>query len=417
MTSTAGLGRDFRRLWAGYAISEFGSAVGAGTLPLVAIIVLDSPAWQVSMLAALSAAVAAAIAAAIALPVGSRIDLSRKRPYMIGADLVRFAALASLPAAAALGALTITQLCLVGVVNTAAAMTFAAASGAHLKNLVPAQLRTRANSRMEATFWTAISVGPPLGGLIVSAVGPLATAAVDAVSYLGSAAWIRRIRTPEPPPAARHDEPWTAQLTAGWRYIYARADLGALFVNSQIFGGAIMLASPILPVLMLGELGLAPWQYGLAVGVPALGGIVGSLLTGPLVRRYGSRRVLLGAGAARTVWMVLVPFAPPDTAGLVLIIVADTMLLLCAGVFGPLFVTYRMDAVGDGHLGRVLTTWSAGTRCVQPLFIAAGGVLAWLLGPAAAIGVAALLLLASSVLLPWNAVEPDRPARALRTAD
>jgi MFS family permease len=413
MTSTAGPGRDFRRLWAGYAISEFGSAVGAGTLPLIAIITLDAPAWQVSMLAALSAVAAAAIA----LPVGARIDVGRKRPYMIGADLMRFAALASLPAAAAVGGLTITQLCLVGVINSAAAITFAAASGAHLKNLVAADLRARANSRLEATFWTATSAGPPLGGLIVSAVGPLVTAAIDAVSYLGSAAWVRRIRSPEPPPASAHDVPWMAHLTGGWRYIRARADLRALFANSLIFGGAIMLASPILPVLMLDELGLAAWQYGLAVGVPAVGGIAGSLLTGPLARRWGTRRVLLGAGAARTLWMVLVPFAPPGTAGLALIIVADTMLLLCAGVFGPLFVTYRMEAVGDGHLGRVLTTWSAGTRCAQPMFIAAGGLLAWWLGPAAAIGVAAVLLLASCLLLPWNSLVGARQPGPLATAE
>jgi hypothetical protein len=39
--------------------------------------------------------------AAIALPFGAVIEQRRKRPVMIAADLVRFVALASVPAAAA----------------------------------------------------------------------------------------------------------------------------------------------------------------------------------------------------------------------------------------------------------------------------------------------------------------------------
>ncbi|HET6482940.1 MAG TPA: hypothetical protein VFG35_23290 [Actinoplanes sp.] len=47
------LGSDFRRLWSAYAISEFGTGVGFGALPLVAVLVLDVPELQVSLLAAL----------------------------------------------------------------------------------------------------------------------------------------------------------------------------------------------------------------------------------------------------------------------------------------------------------------------------------------------------------------------------
>lgn len=49
------LGQDFRRLWGAYAVSAAGSAVGMGALPLIALLVLDSSAFQVSLLAALSA--------------------------------------------------------------------------------------------------------------------------------------------------------------------------------------------------------------------------------------------------------------------------------------------------------------------------------------------------------------------------
>lgn len=35
-----------------------------------------------------------------------------------------------------------------------------------------------------------------------------------------------------------------------------------------LFGGSVMMASPLMAVLMLRDLGLEPWQYGLALGLP-----------------------------------------------------------------------------------------------------------------------------------------------------
>ena len=46
----APLGADFRRLWTAYAVSELGSALGAGALPHVALLVLDVSALHVTML-------------------------------------------------------------------------------------------------------------------------------------------------------------------------------------------------------------------------------------------------------------------------------------------------------------------------------------------------------------------------------
>src|SRR5262245_39875955 len=120
------LGRDFRRLWFAFTVSAFGSAVGLGALPLVAVLVLDSSTLQVSMLAAISALAGAALA----LPMGDFIEQRRKRPVMIAADLVRFAALASVPVAAAFGVLTYSQLCVAGVLQAAGTIAFQSASGA-----------------------------------------------------------------------------------------------------------------------------------------------------------------------------------------------------------------------------------------------------------------------------------------------
>lgn len=394
----AGLGRDFGWLWTGYGVSQMGSAIGTGALPLVAVLLLHSSTFQVSLLAALSAAAAAAVA----LPFGGYVEARWKRPTMIAADLVRFVALGSIPLAAALDVLTFTWLCVVGVVNGAATIVFQAAGDAYLKTLLPPEQRVRALSRLESTFWTANSTGPPLGGALISWLGATVTLVLDAVSHLLSALAIGRIRHREaalPPPAERD---WRRDLTEGWRVIWRLPDLRSLWLNSLLFGGAILMASPLLTVLMLVDLGFAPWQYGLALGLAGAGGVLGAVVAPRAVARLGRRPVLLGFGAARCLWLGLLPLAPASTGGLVLIIVAEFALLLCAGIFNPTFTAYRMHLTPDTHMARMQTGWSVGTRGLQPLFIVAGGWLAAVTSVDTAMTAAAVLLLVSVPLLPWR---------------
>ncbi|WP_020126413.1 MFS transporter [Streptomyces sp. 303MFCol5.2] len=393
------LGEDFRRLWGAYGVSAAGSAVAMGALPLVALLVLHSSAFQVALLTALSA-VASAV---IALPLGVRIEHRYKRPVMITADLARCAVLVSVPVAAALGVLTFAQLCVVGILQTAASVAFDAASGAHLKALVLPEHRLRANSLFETTNWISVSAGPPVGGLLVGVLGPTATMAVDAASFLGSAVGVRRIRRPEPAPptpgaAARpgHD------IVAGWRYLLRHPGLRPLFYNSLLFGGSIMMTSPLMAVLMLRDLGLAPWQYGLALGLPCLGGVLGSRLAPPLTRRFGQRRILLLSGVARTVWTILLPLAPAGALGVFFIVAVDFCLLFAAGVFNPSFTTYRMEATQDAFMSRVGVSWSVSSKTCQAVFMIAGGLLADAAGVRGTLLIAGVLCLASALLLPWR---------------
>ena len=406
--------RDWRWLWTAYAVSEAGSAVGAGALPLLAVLVLDASALQVSVLAAVSG-VAAAIAV---VPLAPWVERHRKRPVMVAADLLRVVALGSVPVAAIAGLLSYGQLLVVAAVQTAGSLVFAAASGAHLKQLVPAGWRATAASRFETTFWTASFAGAPLGGLLLTLLGATVTIAVDAVSFLASAIGIRRVRSPEPPAAHAATSGsglrgWLREASAGWRYITGHAALRGLFANAMAFGGGIMAASPLTTVLMLRELRFQPWQYGLALGLPAAGGIVGSLLVPWLLRRGSLPGMLLATGAARAVWLGLVPLAPPSTAGLVLIVVADTLLLCCAGAFNPLFATYRMQVTADAYMTRVAAAWSVTSKTVQPLCIIAGGLLAAATSPRVAIAVAAVVVAGSVPLLPWRAIHhpPDDAAQ------
>jgi MFS family permease len=394
---------DFYRLWGSAAVSQLGTAVGTGALPLVAILVVHASNLQVSLMAALSGIGAAVIA----LPLGPFVEFRRKRAVMVRTDLISFAAFASIPLAAGLGILTYIQLCVVATIGTLCTIVFSAANGAYVKSLVPEQIRVRANSRIETVYWTVSTVGAPIGGALISMCGATTTILIDAVSYLLSALGLRSISTHEAPPAhQRPDHHWTADIRAGWSYIFAHPVLSRLFWNAMLFGGSIMLTSPLMALLMLRELGFAAWQYGLALGLPTLGGLFGSLCAPKLVTRFGNRVVLLGFGALRTCWLGFMLIAGPGTIGMIIITTADTLLLLCAGIFNPVFTTYRMNATTDDHMARVGTAWSISSKSIQPAFILLGGLLAAATSTRIAIACAAATLLASSLLLPWRQTAP-----------
>ncbi|MEU0602457.1 MFS transporter [Streptomyces sp. NPDC006393] len=413
------LGRRFGWLWAAYAVSTFGTWLAFDAFALIAVVVLHAGSAEVALLSAAGPAVGALAAA----PLGPWIEFRRKRPVMIATDLVRFAALTSVPVAFAVGGLGVGWLLAVSVVVAAADIAFGAASGAYLKSLVPSADLLVASSRFESTTWTASVLGPPVGGALVGLFGPVVTVAADAVSYLLSAAGIRAIGGSEPEPrrAARGKAPAgrlrAGELLDGWRFILAHPTLRPLFVNTVLVNALIMVSSPLLAVLMLGPLGFAPWQYGLAFAGPCVGGLVGSRLARPLVARFGQRRVLLTAGALRVCWPVGLVFVRPGVSGLVLVMAVELVLITCCGVFGPVYAAYRLEQAPPDRVARTLSAWSVTGKATTATLTALWGLLASLTGPRTAIGAAGLLLLATPVLLPWRERRPEpRPvaAEALR---
>jgi MFS family permease len=307
----------------------------------------------------------------------------------------------SVPAAFALGWLGFVQLLVVSVIVAAASNAFTAASGAYLKALVRPEDLIVANGRFESTTWTATALGPPLGGFAIGLFGPVTTVVVDAVSYLLSALAIRAIGGSEPRPV-RTDAPRlrAGDLLEGWRYILTNPALRPLFFNTILVNGLIMATSPLIAVLMLGDLGFAPWQYGLAFGAPCVGGLIGSRLARPLAARFGQHKVMLFVGALRACWPLGLAFIRPGAAGIVLVIAVQLGLVTCIGVFNPVFASYRLDQIEQGRVARTLSAWSITGSATVAALIALWGLLASATSPRSAIAIAGVFLLATPLLLP-----------------
>lgn len=397
------LGRPFGWLWAAYSVSTVGTWLAFDAFPLIAILVLHAGPAAVSTLAATGMAVGAAVA----VPLGPWVESRRKRPVMVAADLTRSAALISVPAAYALGWLSFAHLLIASIIVAAADIAFKAASGACLKALVRPEDLLVANGRFESTTWTATALGPPLGGAAIGLFGPVTTVVADAISYLLSAAglssWGMGASGDEPRPARTAAPRLRAgDLLDGWRHILHSAALRPLLLNTIGFNGLLMATAPLLAVLMLGRLGFAPWQYGLAFAAPCVGGLIGSRLTRRLVARFGRHTVLLTVGALRACWSLGLAFIRPGAAGLVLVIAVELGLITCCSVFNPVLATYRLDQTPADRVARMLSAWSVSSKVSIAAMTGLWGLLAGITSPRTAIAVAGVLLLATPLLLPWR---------------
>ncbi|MFD7911130.1 MFS transporter [Streptomyces sp. NPDC059752] len=391
------LGRRFGWLWTAYAVSAYGSGLGFGALPLIAVLALHAGPAEVSALSA----VGPAVGALIAVPLAPWVEFRRKRPVMIAMDLTRFAVMATVPVAYFLGWLGFVQLLAVSAVVAAAKIASSAAGGAYLKALVPPDDLLVANARFESTNWSSLAVGPPLGGAAIGLFGPVTTVVADALSYLFSALCLTSIRGREGAPHPTGKVTVRAGgLLDGWRHILGHPGLRALYLNNMLVSGLIMATEPLLAVLLLRRLGFPPWQYALAFAAPCIGGLIGSRLARRTVARHGRHRVIRTVGALRAVWLIGLAFVRPGVVGLLTVMAVQLAIVINMSLYTPVLATYRLEHTPAHLVARTLSAWSIGQQASVAVLTALAGLLADVTGPRTALTAAGLLALTTPLLLP-----------------
>ncbi len=404
-------GWRFGWLWAAYGVSTFGTRFALDAFALVALLVLDAGPAEVSLLAA----VGPAVGAVLSVPLGPWVEYRRKRPVMIATDLLRCAVLLSVPLAYAVDALTVAQLLAVSVTVAAADITFQAAVGAYVKGRraaggAAARERAAGVDELDRDHARAAAGRGGDGDVRAGDDGGRRRRELSAVGRCAGRGGRWRAASRAAGPAAPAAGP--GDLFDGWRYILRGRELRPLFFNTVLVNGLIMASSPLLIVLMVGPLGFAPWQYGLAFAVPCLGGLVGARLSRRLVARFGPRRVLRVAGTLRACWPIGLAFVGPGAAGLILVMVVEFGLITSIGVFNPVFATRRLERTPADRVVRTLSAWSATSKASIAALTALWGLLASLTGPRTAIALAGAVLLATLLLLPRRLDEAHRDKEA-----
>lgn len=386
--------------WAARTTSQVGSAVGAVALPLTALTVLDAGPFQMGLIAAASY-VAWLL---IGLPAGVFVQRLPLRGVQIGADLVRAAAVGSVPLAWWLGVLSVAQLVAVALAISFADVVFDVANATFLPEIVAKEQLQARNSLMSATHAATQLGGPSVGGLCVQLLGPVVTVLVDAVSYLGSAALLRTL----PARAGRRAEGAHRHLIReGWQFVVRHPVMGPGMWSATAVNFVCGAQLAVYPLYLVRELHAPAGVVGFLLAAEGIGSLAGAALTTRITRRSGSARALVLAGFVAVAGAVLVP---AGTGWVAFVAFAAGNVVFAGGVvvLSVTTRTYRQIASPPQLLPRVVAT----VRFVSWGAIPVGGLVAGAL--AGALGGRVTLWLFAAAALASPLVLLLSPVRRLR---
>ncbi|MFC7581522.1 MFS transporter [Schaalia naturae] len=375
----------FTHLWAGETASQFGFQVAALATSAIAITVLGATERQIGVLGALQT-VAFLL---IGLPAGAWVDRWRKRRTMIAADLVRVAALASIPIAWAAGALSIWHLMAVAAVLGFATVFFDVSYQSFVPAIVDNDQIGPANGRMEASFQVARVGGPGLAGWLLGIVAAPVAYLLTAATYAFSAIAIWRIPGRESRPPAPRDQKLWHQVREGIDYVSGEPLLGPLFLCISAAALTGQGVQTLLPLLALRNLGMSATALGTLLSLGALGGIAGALVQSRVVLRLGEGHTIVAcnvAGALALAGLPLTVLVPPSGAALVLV-VTNLVSSFFITIYNITQMSLRQRICSPELLGRLNATFRFAVWGVMPIGSLLSGVAASHLGVVGAMAV------------------------------
>ncbi len=344
--------RDFRLLLLGQTTSQLGTQVSGVAIPLLAVLTLDATPFEVGLVSA-SSTLAFAL---IGLPAGAWLDRLHRRPILIWSDVLRAALLATIPAAAVLGILSIWHLVVVSLLVGVARVFFDVGYSSYIPTVIGKDKLLAGNSAMEMLRASGQVVGPGIGGFLVSLMGAALVVLVQAATFAVSALCLLLIRTREAVIPDRDERPrlWS-QIREGLAFVARNRILRATALASAGSNFSFAVASSVTFIFMSRSLGLSAAAIGLVIAAGSVTVMIAAALTPRMGRAVGSARIIWLSLAVTGPLALLGPLAQPGW-GVVLLLVS-----MAAGEFGQIVyaitnVSLRQRLTPDRMLSRVTAT-------------------------------------------------------------
>lgn len=396
--------QDFLKLWAGQTVSQFGSQITFLALPLVAALLLNASPLEMGVLAAAEMAPFLLIG----LPAGVWVDRTARRPILILGDFSRAVVLASIPAAALLGLLTMNQLYVVAFLVGIATVFFDVAYMSYLPSMVHRASLVEGNSKLETSRAAAQVAGPGVGGVLVQVLSAPVAIAVDSLTFLVSGAFVLAIRAPEAPPKIeKAGESLRREIAEGIRYVFTHALLRPIASSTATFNLFAAASGALYVLFAVNELDLDAALLGFIFAVGNVGLVLGAVFAGGLSRRYGLGNTITGAAAISGLAALLVPIATPQTA-VALLISSQAIAGMCNMVYNINQVSLRQAITPARVQGRMNATIRFTVWGTMPIGALIGGVIGEALGLRPAMAIAAV---GTSLAFLWLVRSPVRGLR------
>jgi MFS family permease len=367
----------FLRLWAAQTVSSFGARIVREGFAMAAILAIHATPAQLGILAAL----ARGPGIVVGLFAGGFVDRTSRRSIMIASDLARVALILTVPLAAWLGALGMTQLYIVAGLVGAAGVLFDIADHAFLPSLIDRENLLDGNAKLSMTDSTAEIAGPAVAGALFQLLTAPFAMLVTVFTYFVSACFLFAVPAREET-RRKERSPWYRGVGEGFRAIMAEPLVRPLFWMTFLstFFGAFF--APLYLVYGLKVIGLSPALMGVNIAIGGVGALCSAPLSAFLSRRFGVGPAALGCYLLYTLFLLLVPLAR-GPFGL------EVAMLMVAQFFGDAFavasiiplVSLRQAVLPRDLLGRTAALFGAVSGGMTVLGSVLGGFLGGRLGP------------------------------------
>jgi len=337
-------------------------------------------------------------------------DRVSRRAVMLASDVVRAGAQGASALLLVTGSAHVWQLVVLQAIYGMAEAFFSPAAQGLLPQTVDAADLQQANALIAVSSNFAQIGGPAVAGVLVATLGAGWGLAIDAASFLVSAASLSMMHVKAAVPAARTGA--LSELRAGWRAFRSRT---WLWVSALEFMGANALAFS--PYLVLGPEvarvslgGPAAWAaISTASGIGAvLGGIFG-LRWRP---RYPLRTMFITSLIGTSPILILLAAAAPLQA----LLLASLLSGMTISFFNLIWFTVLQQRIPGEELSRVSSWDSLGSYAASPIGLAAAGPIGIALGISTTLYAAAALgVLGTAAVLAVPSVRnlTDEPAAVL----
>jgi MFS family permease len=397
--------RDFRRLWVGDSLSQFGIMTTTLAIPLLAVRTLHATPFEVGLLTTFEFLAFLVVG----LPAGAWVDRMRRRSVMIAADLGRAALLGWIPLAEVLGVLNLVQVYAVVLAVGCLTVFFDVSYQSYLPFLVGRDHLVEGNAKLQGTQSVAQVAGPSVGGFLAQLLTAPYAILANVGTFLWSALWVGTIRAREPRPERAPDSNLLSEVREGIVFIVRHPVLRQV---AGATGTANLWSSAgqgMLIVLLARTLGLSAGVIGLLMAAGAIGGLLGALTARPLARAIGEGPAAWISLALSSPLTLVQPFLQRNwTLGL--FVVAQIGFSAGVVIYNVTQVSFRQRLCPEHLLGRMNASMRFLVWGTMPL----GGLLGGALG--STIGVRTTLLVAAigqSLAFLWIFFSPLRSMRTV----
>ncbi len=384
--------RIFQRWASAEAVSLVGTAISTIVVPILVFQRTSSPA-QTGVVTALRV-VPYLLVGLVAGPLADRID---RRALIVWGNLAQGAAMAVIPIVDAVTPVPIPVIYAASFASATAFVFSDAAVFGALPALIGDERLPAANGLLTSIQSAALMVGPAIGGVLATTVGPANAIWLDVASFFVAAVMLGRIGAPFGQPravAGRLRDGLGEQVRRGLRFIRHERTISTLIVvgfgNSFAFGAMLGLVVPY----TVERLGVPDdsARLGLLFSADALGALLAGLA---FARIYAIARIrwltplCLAASAA-----LLGAFVLNRSYAVALVLTA--LFAFAVSTTISVGITYRQMASPDDLRSSVnvvgrMVYWGG-----QPFGAAVGGLLAQAAGIPAALGLATGVMAAST---------------------